>query len=93
MAKITSFRVTVNEGDKEIFYIIEKNNGALTIIPRHNLFFRDEFTSATTASPYIESRFSIHTSLNNPLGNTIHRTVITKSLSGEIMLDCIVFSA
>src|SRR5258708_19004545 len=79
MTKITSFRTTVNGIDKELFYVIEKKNEGLTIIPRHNVLYRERNDpTSPVPSPYVESRISIHVTPNNPSGNTIHRTVISK---------------
>jgi hypothetical protein len=69
----------VNGIDKELFYVIEKKNEGLTIIPRHNVLYRERNDpTSPVPSPYVESRISIHVTPNNPSGNTIHRTVISK---------------
>jgi hypothetical protein len=92
MPKITSFQATVYGSPKELFYVLEKKNEGLTIIPRHYDFYH-EYDSAgfQSSSPYVENRISVHPTERSLSGNMIHRTVISKdkAMDSYIWTDAI----
>jgi hypothetical protein len=72
--------VTSGGQEKELFYVLEKKNEGLILIPRHGTMYRED-TATFDMNPYIESRIRIHPSLGHPDGNTIHRTLVSQKIA------------
>jgi hypothetical protein len=73
MPKAVSFQIEGAGIPKEIFYVIEKNNGDLHLIERHTGRHDDSLTGSGI-SRVIESRFSIQVTPDNPTHSLIKQT-------------------
>lgn len=84
MAKTVSFCVDLNGKRRELFYVTEKQNEGLTLILRHTGYHQGQpIPDPTNINPAKPSRYSIHTSESDPIGNLFHRTLITQKISQE----------
>jgi|ERR1700733_15216138 hypothetical protein len=84
MAKTVSFCVDLNGKRRELFYVTEKQNEGLTLILRHTGFHQGQpVPDPTYVNRAKPSRYSIHTSDSDPIGNLFHRTLITEKITQE----------